>query len=181
MFAAERGKCASDSLNRAVIIITVQLNSQLRNKEFLVGEGSENCVGVSTQPVRRTWKTHQNPERRPPLKGPSAGNSSGGGNLPAAYTYIRRSKVIWNAGERLMFRLTGENRSNTESAVPIHSSFCPPPTDRAGCLQPPTVAVECTDVSWMQNCSHRGTASTRRCTDASARAHSATSVEEKCK
>lgn len=81
--------------------------------------------------------------------------------MPAAYTYIRWSKVTGNAGERLMFRMTGENKSNTESAVPIHSSSsgtAPPPhpptrpaapslpMDRLDCLQPPTVVVRRTDV-----------------------------------
>lgn len=34
-----------------------------------------------------------------------------------------------------------------------------PPTDRVHCLQPPTVAVESTDVSLMQNCSRCSTPS----------------------
>lgn len=82
--------------------------------------------------------------------------------MPAAYTYIRWSKVTGNTGERLMFRMTGENKSNTESAVPIHSSSSGPPhpptqpaapslplslpMDRLDCLQPPTVVVRLTDV-----------------------------------
>lgn len=66
--------------------------------------------------------------------GPSVGNSLGGWNSPAAYTYIRWSKVIGNTGERLMFRMTGENKSNTESGVPIHSSFSGTPPPRPGSL-----------------------------------------------
>lgn len=68
-----------------------------------------------------------------------------------------------------MFRMTRENKSNTVSAVPIHSSFSgtppaphPPgthPMGRVHCLQPPTVLVECTDVNLMQNCSRCGRAS----------------------
>lgn len=79
--------------------------------------------------------------------GSTFGNSFGGWNPAPAGTYTRWSKVIGNTGERLMFRLNGETKSNTESAVPIHSSYsATPPISRVHCLQPPTVVVD--DGNW---------------------------------
>lgn len=46
-------------------------------------------------------------------------------NPPSASACVRRSRAKRRTGARLVFRMTGENKSNTEPAVPIHLS--PPP------------------------------------------------------
>lgn len=102
--------------------------------------------------------------------GPPSGIPKGGRNT-------RRRRAATSAGAksrgntRRALDVPSERREqeqNTESAVPIHSSYSTahppppptttPPTDRVRGLQPPTVAVESAGSNLMQSCSHCCTA-----------------------
>lgn len=118
-------------------------------------------------------KTHQKPERRQ-LEGIRVSSA-----WPFCWEFLRWMKLAGGVQQHPLEQSHSEPqqaldvpndwREQEQHRVGCANTFIilwypPPPLlslpmDWVDCLQPPTVVVECTDVSFMRNCSHCSTAS----------------------